>query len=223
VTFPGTVPLDAILTAAAALGLQQLRLHDSSGGHEDLLLPLRNNQVPLVDPSRSIQEPGLEGSRAERAWKDLEAVLQEHRWSVHEGCMVYDARFTHRPVTPPLIAAYVSLLLTTVGTRESQILQFRLAMYEMCANIVEHGRVRQSPTEIGIHLALSPGEVSGWIQDGCERFDLSAQPVGTIKEHAETRASRGYGIHMMHQLLETIDHEFNATGNRIHFKKRIKS
>lgn len=215
------VPIAPIVSAAAALGLVHLRIHDSRGSGENLVVAGATASKPASDPSRTIQEPGLEGSRAERAWKDLDAVLHEHRWSVQEDSMVYDAQFLHDPLTPPLIAAYVSLLLTAIGTRESQVLQFRLAMYEICANVIEHGRVRLSPAEIAIHLSLTPGEVNGWIQDSCEHFDLSAQPAGSIRERAETRASRGYGIHMMHQLLQGIHHEFNSTGNRIHFRKRI--
>jgi len=210
-----------VMTAARALGLLQLRMHDSLGSHEDLLLPAKAISLPPVDPCQCMRKPSLEGMRAERTSKELDAVLYGHQGSVRGDHIDYEAHFAHQRMSPPLIASYVSLLLATIGTHESQILQFRLAMYEMCANVVEHGTLQQSPAEIGIHLALTPGEVHGWIQDGCDYFDLSAQPTGNIREHAETRAARGYGIHMMHQLLESIDHEFNTTGNRIHFRKRI--
>jgi anti-sigma regulatory factor (Ser/Thr protein kinase) len=213
--------MPAVLTAASALGLHRLRLHDAHGGHDDVELPIQASGNAPIDPSRATYDVGLEEPRAERAWKHLDAVLRQHRCSVQEDQLIYDAVFAHEAVAPPLIAAYVSLLLATVGTRESHILQFRLAMYEICANIVEHGIVQHPAAEIGIHLAFTPGEASGWIQDACDRFDLSAQPVGSIKEQAATRASRGYGIHMLRQLLQSMDHEFNTTGNRIHFRKRM--
>ena len=220
-THVSPIAIEPIVTAAGNLGLRHLHMQDALGAQQLVKVPTEEARDALVGRPRDIHDPGLDGKRAEQAGKDLDTVLHDHRCVQQPGHLVYEAQFAHEPVAPGLIAAYVSLLLATAGASESRRLQFRLAMYEMCANILEHGTLRQSPAEIGLHIELNVGEVRGWIQDGCTRFDLSTQPIGSIRDHADTRASRGYGIYMMHQLLESIDHEFNTTGNRIHFKKRI--
>ena len=217
------ISMTPLMDAARSLGLRQLRVRNEDGNNQTILLrpdpsrrqrPLRaetaegkTNNPPLITAQPNTQASSLLG----------------HRWTLEQGCAVYDARFSHESYSLPLISAYVTMLLASMGASESQIMQFRLAVYEICANIVEHGVVRQQPTEIGIHLALMPGEVRGWIQDSCERFDPLSKPTGSVKEHMATRASRGYGIHMMRQLLQELDHEFNSTGNRTLFKKRITS
>lgn len=208
------IALAPIMDAGYALGLQQIQLEHPDGSREGFVLtPTPTHGLP-VDRAGAVSESATEQ-------RGLETLLLDHQWCFEDNRLVYDARFSHEKAALPFMTAYFSLLLAAVGVRDAQILQFRLAMYELCANAVEHGIVLQTPPEIGIHLALTPGEVSGWIQDGCEHFDPTAQPVGSLRERAESRASRGYGIHMMHQLLEQFRHEFNTTGNRIHFRKRF--
>jgi anti-sigma regulatory factor (Ser/Thr protein kinase) len=209
------VPLAPIIDAATALGLHEMLLEHPEGAAEHFHLSPRSAPAAVAEHS----SPGAPVPAA--APSGLDAVLLEHFGTVEAGRLVYDARFRHERAALPFLTAYASLLLAGAGFRERHILQFRLALYELCANAVEHGVVLQTPPEIGIHLALTPGEVSGWIQDGCEHFDPTMQPAGSIKQRAEARATRGYGIHMMHQLLEQFRHEFNTTGNRIHFRKRF--
>lgn len=217
----GDVSMQQLMDAARSLGLRQLRVRDEEGTNQVISLrpdlsghgnrqrrdsPVQQNDPRQVATSRSnFQETSLLG----------------HRWTIEQGCAVYDARFSHESYSLPLISAYVTMLLASVGASESQIMQLRLAVYEICANIVEHGIVHQDPAEIGIHLSLGPDEVAGWIQDSCEHFNPTSKPVGSVKEHMASRASRGYGIHMMRQLLHEFGHEFNSTGNRTLFKKRI--
>jgi anti-sigma regulatory factor (Ser/Thr protein kinase) len=210
------IPLTPVFDAASALGLQHLLLQRPDGTYEKFALSLPMGRTAPLDaqPSSAAPLPTVDAI-------GLEEVLLEHLATVEEGRLVYDARFSHEKAALPFMTAWMSILLAAAGFRETHILQSRLALYELSANAVEHGVVLQTPPEIGIHLALTPGELSGWIQDGCEHFDPTAQPAGSIRQRAESRATRGYGIHMMHQLLEQFRHEFNTTGNRIHFRKRF--
>ena len=217
------VSMVPLMDAARALGLRQLRVRDEAGKpHVIALRPDPSRRGRSIQPTRRTgQSESRQLTTTHRDYQ--ETSLLGHRWTLEEGCAVYDARFSHESFSLPLISAYVTMLLASIGANESQIMQLRLAVYEISANIIEHGIVRRNPAEIGIHIALMPGEVRGWIQDSCEHFNPLSKPAGSVKEHMTTRASRGYGIHMMRQLLQELDHQFNSTGNRTLFKKRIAS
>jgi anti-sigma regulatory factor (Ser/Thr protein kinase) len=112
-------------------------------------------------------------------------------------------------------------VLTTYGRQERHLMQLRLAIYEICANITEHGCPSGQRAEIGIHLRFAEGAIQGWIQDCCEYFDTAEVPLVSLPERAAARNRRGYGISVIRQLLDSFEHEFNEMGNRLTFNKRI--
>ncbi len=150
-----------------------------------------------------------------------ETYLAEHRWQVQADWPVYSARFRHATGCLAQLSTYCAVLLTSYGQQSTHLMQLRLALYEICANVVEHGLPGHDTRSIDLELQFGPGSIAGCVQDHCKRFDPSRMSVSPPPDSAAQRHARGYGIHMIRQLLDDLQHEFNETGNRITFEKRI--
>jgi anti-sigma regulatory factor (Ser/Thr protein kinase) len=144
-----------------------------------------------------------------------------HRFELENGKPTYEARFPHQLESLETIALYSGVALSTFGPLTGPLHFVRLALYELCANAIEHGRPFAPGVEIELGLSFDDGRVAGWIRDHCERFDPSANPLPTLAEHAAEGARRGYGLHMVHRILTTLTHDFDGTGNRLTFRKEI--
>ena len=125
------------------------------------------------------------------------------------------------------LAVASSLILATYGPEANDLMRLRIALYEICANIIEHGRTKvdddpeESREEIVLVISFGDGEITGWIQDHCELFDPTSKELAHISDRLAARYRRGYGIYMLLQLLDRLEHEYNELGNRITFSKRI--
>jgi anti-sigma regulatory factor (Ser/Thr protein kinase) len=145
-----------------------------------------------------------------------------HRLELEDGKPTYVARFPHQLESLETIALYSGVALSTFGPLTGPLHFVRLALYELCANAIEHGRPLAAGTEIELGLGFENGRVSGWIRDRCEEFDPSANPLPALAKHAAEGARRGYGLHMVHRILTTVTHDFDGTGNRLAFRKEIE-
>ncbi len=165
-------------------------------------------------------DPGLVASRGPVATL-RETHLIEHIWRMEGDWPAYEARFRHTGHCLAQLSRYCAVLLTSYGRQSTHLMQLRLALYEICANVVEHGLRHHGFGEIDFELRFDNGTIAGWVQDSCSRFDPSETQLSPIPVSASKRHARGYGIHIIRQLLDDLEHEFNDTGNRITFKKRI--
>lgn len=196
-----------IVEASRMLQLRQVSLRvEEKGVHKRLTL--RESALPAATQARLTTVASS-------------VHLVQHAWALQDGMPVYDGRFLNSPDCLPLLSRYAGLLLATYGEQRKHLVQLRIAIYEICANIVEHGLRSRGPAHIDVHLHFFPGEIRGWVQDTCRPFDPSRLPATGIAERLEKRSTRGYGITIMRLLLDTMQHEFNPTGNRITFSKRI--
>lgn len=144
-----------------------------------------------------------------------------HRLELNDGNPTYVAHFPHRLESLETIALYSGIALSTFGPLTGPLHFVRLALYELCANAVEHGQPLTTGIEIELGLGFEIGHVSGWIRDYCAEFNPSANPLPALAEHVAEGARRGYGLHMVHRILTTLAHDFDGTGNRLTFRKEI--
>ena len=146
-----------------------------------------------------------------------------HTLELEDGVPTYIARFAHRREDLDSIGAYTNLILATHGPLRGSLNFLQLALYELCANALDHGRPLASDTEIELGLRLEEQVVSGWLRDGCESFDPRSVDLPPLAVHAANRPRRGYGLHMVFQILDSLSHDFDGTGNRLTFRKEIAS
>jgi len=161
------------------------------------------------------------GSKRTRTAVLPDTYLVEHRWHMRGDWPMYRARFRQAVGCLAQISSYCAVLLASYGRQSTHLMQLRLALYEICANVVEHGLRGPGSGEIDMELRFGHGVISGCVQDDCAQFDPSRKLLSPLPVSAAQRSARGYGIHIIRQLLDDLQHEFNETGNRITFEKRI--
>ncbi len=152
--------------------------------------------------------------------QDRVHIVQE--WDRDGSTLRYQATVSHDPAAMQLLDPFAAAALSTYGPRSSPVLtDLRLAIYELCQNILEHGRtVRTHPT-IRISLCFDRDSIGGAIEDDCAHFDPLGFPEQDIDEHAARRRRRGYGLTLVRRAVDRIDYTAIPQGNRIEFQKRI--
>ena len=219
---------------ARQLGLDDVRLLDersgaptlrgTSGQGVDAVLAAaptpgaRDNREASPEPAANAVAVAVSATRTDSAKL---APSPRHRWEIVAGVAECELVFEHEPTSRDLVALWVPLVLACSGAPEDRLVQLHTGLYEICANILEHGRLRHEPGMFTIVLRFHADRIEGYVQDCCERFDSALPPLQGVLERVGTRARRGFGIHMMLRLIDHLQHEYNETGNRLVFTKGI--
>ncbi|GAB4516210.1 MAG: ATP-binding protein [Anaerolineae bacterium] len=85
----------------------------------------------------------------------------------------------------------------------------QLAMQEACTNIVEHAHKSQPECRIRITMSAEPHCFVGELVDHGEPYDISVPPDIDL----ETPHVRGYGLFLIHQLMDEITYNVTSDGN----------
>lgn len=97
-------------------------------------------------------------------------------------------------------------------------MEMRVAIYELCRNVLDHGRPLTDHAEVELELHLDKDGVGGWLRDECEFFDISRHPARDIQALAADKAPRGYGLTLVRRIVTLESHEYLSGGNRISFR-----
>ena len=207
----GTGISDAVLASiersiglARALALGEIRVLDSAGAARVFAVP------PMIAPLR--RDPRSEAASPH--------VLRP-QGVVRDQGVEYSLRLAHSPQNLRPLSAYVALVLATHPNWSEPLLQVRLALYEILANVLEHGRPLRAATEVEVGLVLEPRRVRGWIRDECVRFDPAGWQSVPVPDLVAGRSVRGYGMHLVGSILGTLDHSFDGNGNCMTFGKEV--
>lgn len=201
---PWEPELKRFAAAVGRLGFRELNVPDDTLGRGELRFCSEQLEKRMV----SVQT-------AERTH------LRGHKWTLARDLPLYQAEFQMERGCLAFISRYTALLLASYGPQEEHLMQLWLAVYEIVANVLEHGHRDGQKGRLWIQLCFEEDGISGWIQDGCERFDPFEAATMSLTEKVLAGLNRGYGIEIIRRYLDGFDHEFNEKGNRINFKKRI--
>jgi anti-sigma regulatory factor (Ser/Thr protein kinase) len=222
-----TAPIERSLGLARALALGEIRVLDVTGGARVFTVqnPLAGPRTThnTLRPEVAGQAPAAVevavGDRRERGAVDAPIVWPQA--TVRDQEAEYRLRLAHAPESLRPLSAYVALVLATHSNWSEPLLQVRLALYEILANVLEHGRPLRTPTEVEVGLILEPRSVRGWIRDECVRFDPGAWRSVPVPDLVAGRSVRGYGMHLVGTILGTLEHSFDGTGNCLTFGKEV--
>ncbi len=205
--------------------------------------------LDAIDPtnkSASLREIPLNAGIGTRDYSEIDALLKtlgvddldivktvgaiqgtsvglDHRWICYDDGLQYELGLPHRLDSGPLIATYSALALATYGRHgNGPLTQMRLAIYELCMNVLEHGRTRRGGARLRLSLLLSSWGLRGCVEDECEPFNPLSQPNHGLDTRFAMRAPRGYGIMIVQKLMDEVLYEYTGLGNRITFEKRIE-
>jgi anti-sigma regulatory factor (Ser/Thr protein kinase) len=221
--------LEGLVGMATQLGLRVLRMRSASGRVCTRVLvepdpvagEARRAELPSHSPHGDMAAPSSRQNPAPMTVEELPGLV--HRYTGKGGAPSYEVTFEHRPESLRAISLYAGLVLEAWVPAATANAHLRLAIYELCANIIDHGTPRRPEPVLKIALRFDGRQVHGWIQDCCERFDPSTARVASLEELVAARSRRGYGIRIVRQLLDSYRHRFNETGNKLMFRKGVVS
>jgi serine/threonine-protein kinase RsbW len=98
----------------------------------------------------------------------------------------------------------------------------RLAVSEVCANIVEHGYAGAPGGSISIETTTTPERLVVRIEDDAPVFDPSTVPPPDIGSDWQRRDPGGVGWHLVYRVMDEVRHEPRGQrGNVVILTKRI--
>lgn len=102
-------------------------------------------------------------------------------------------------------------------TREA----LRLAVEEVCVNVIKHGYSGRTPGPIRLACAVLPDEVRVTVTDEAPPFDPARVQRPDLESAWEERPVGGLGWHLVRQVTDEVHHEVTAQGgNRLVLVKR---
>jgi len=113
------------------------------------------------------------------------------------------------------------------GVRESgadaqALHDIRLAVSEVCANIVEHGYAGEPRGSIAIETTATAGRLVVRIEDDAPVFDPAVVPLPDTESDAEHRQPGHLGWHLVYRVMDEVRHEPRGDrGNVVILAKRI--
>jgi serine/threonine-protein kinase RsbW len=100
-------------------------------------------------------------------------------------------------------------------------LALRVAVEEVCENIVKYAYAGRDVGPIVIEFASSPEQVTVSIEDEGAAFDPAALPPADVTSEWRSRPLGGLGWHLVRQLMDDIRYEpISIGGNRVTLVKR---
>jgi anti-sigma regulatory factor (Ser/Thr protein kinase) len=185
----------AVAGPARALGLRLLRVR--SGAESERIVT-------------------LEGAGVAPSW-----ALLEHRAVGTATGVRYEARLAHRTDAYRGIPAYAELLLRAAGAPAPDVGLVRLATYELCVNAIEHGQPLSEQPTLELGFEVGPEAIVGWVRDRCALFDPVGFRPAAIERLVRDHERRGYGLRMVHRLVDSLQHAHDGQGNHVSFTKEL--
>jgi serine/threonine-protein kinase RsbW len=93
------------------------------------------------------------------------------------------------------------------GADAGALHDIRLAVSEVCANVVEHGYAGEPRGSITIETTASAGRLVVRIEDDAPVFDPSSLPPPDTERDGELREPRNLGWHLVYSVMDEVRHE----------------
>ena len=153
--------------------------------------------------------------------RDFEEAAVEEIASIEEG----------KPICRQVLASVESLhgvtdfiapLAQKVGMEPIDVSKLKIAVYEACMNVVEHGYRFEPGHFLGIEVLWEKGRFQVTITDRGESFDFYALKPYDVKKAFDQKRRGGFGLYIIQRSVDEITYESDAkTGNRLTLIKKL--
>ena len=127
------------------------------------------------------------------------------------------------PADVNLLAAarvFITAILREHGVPTDAINDVELAADEAVTNVVEHAYQYDTRRSVGIELLLDKNQLRILIRDSGEAFTPAQLPQVDLEQHIAERRTGGLGVHLMHQLMDKVEHRREGDQNVLELTKR---
>lgn len=99
----------------------------------------------------------------------------------------------------------------------------RLAVEEVCTNIIEHGYEGMNPGTISISFQYGTRQVVIRITDYGHPFEPSEPPEPKPQSMLEESSTGGLGLHFIYRSVDSVNYEVTESGNTLTLVKKLGS
>ena len=118
------------------------------------------------------------------------------------------------------ITEFVAQAAGEAGLDDSAAYYCQVAVDEACTNIIMHGYEGEDRGTIDVTCTSEPGELTIVLEDQARPFDSQAVKTPDINRAFDELEIGGLGVHLMRTMMDEVDFQARASGNRLVMVKR---
>ena len=122
----------------------------------------------------------------------------------------------------PRLATFIEEIAENHAIDMATSMNPNLAMEEAVVNVMNYAYPKESVNNIDITAEVDDEEIAFSIADSGIPFDPTQKGEPDLSLDAEDRPIGGLGIHLVRQLMDTLDYRYENGHNILTLKKRIK-
>jgi len=104
-----------------------------------------------------------------------------------------------------------------MGLSEEQSDEISMALIEACINAFEHSKTKNKNIEI--HFVIQGETLVITVTDHGKGFDKSKVEIPNITEKLTSGVKRGWGLHLIQELMDTVEFESTEDGTTVRMTK----
>jgi serine/threonine-protein kinase RsbW len=118
---------------------------------------------------------------------------------------------------------FVTNLAQGAGLEPLEVSKLKIAVYEACMNVIEHGYRFEPGHLIGVEVLKEKGMLSVTVTDKGQAFDFYGKKDYDVKDAFSEGKTGGYGLFIIRRSVEDVQYESHPKkGNRLTLLKKIK-
>lgn len=120
----------------------------------------------------------------------------------------------------PVIREFMRAGLADAGITSPLADDLVVAVEEAAMNIVTHGYEGMDPGSLMVELEVDPARVVVTLTDFGHQFEPAEPPTPDVQAIVEGAPERGFGLHLIHQIMDDVDYRCDELGNHLLLVKR---
>lgn len=128
---------------------------------------------------------------------------------------------TADPASLREVMSFVARACADLGVSGSAAFDVRLAVEEICTNIIRHGYGGLEPGPLVVDIEPAPDALVVRIEDRGVPFDPDDAPPPDLTSEAEERPIGGVGVHLVRQVMDEVEYSTGSGGNTLRLVKRL--
>lgn len=122
------------------------------------------------------------------------------------------------------ITNFVTSLAQNAGMEELDLSKLKIAVYEACMNVIEHGYRFEPGKMIGVEMLKEDGKVLVTVTDRGRSFDFYREQGYDVEDAFHGKKTGGFGLFIIKRSVDDVKYDTDPkTGNRLTLVKKIKA
>jgi serine/threonine-protein kinase RsbW len=113
------------------------------------------------------------------------------------------------------VTDFVSVCAERAGLQSAENSKLKIAVYEACMNVIEHGYQFEPDELLGIEAQIKGDRLYISILDTGNSFDFYELDPYDVRKAMEEKSRGGYGLHMIQRSVDEIHYLKTEEGNRL--------